>query len=107
LNDTGNTPQSLIGIYPLKIHKIFKEGSPEDCVCMFKYDEVNWNDISCYHKLGGGICKRKCNGGGGGGGQPCGCGKVNCGTDGWSQSANGKGYKIFQLPSPGNYWQVI
>nr|CAD2183715.1 unnamed protein product [Meloidogyne enterolobii] len=92
LNDTGNTPQ---------------KGSPEDCVCMFKYDSVNWNDISCYHKLGGGICKRKCNGGGGGGGQPCGCGKVNCGTDGWSQSANGKGYKIFQLPSPGNYWQAL
>uniref|UniRef100_A0A915M454 C-type lectin domain-containing protein n=1 Tax=Meloidogyne javanica TaxID=6303 RepID=A0A915M454_MELJA len=74
LNDTGNTPQ---------------KGSPEDCVCMFKYDEVNWNDISCYHKLGGGICK------------------LNCGTDGWSQSANGKGYKIFQLPSPGNYWQAL
>uniref|UniRef100_A0A1I8B281 C-type lectin domain-containing protein n=1 Tax=Meloidogyne hapla TaxID=6305 RepID=A0A1I8B281_MELHA len=41
----------------------FKEGFPEDCVCMYKGVDgnINWNDISCYHKLGGVICKRQCN----------------------------------------------
>uniref|UniRef100_A0A915P245 C-type lectin domain-containing protein n=1 Tax=Meloidogyne floridensis TaxID=298350 RepID=A0A915P245_9BILA len=65
LNDTGSNPQ---------------KGSPEDCVCMYKGADgnINWNDISCYHKLAGGICKRTCNG--------ASFGKM-CGINGWQAIA--------------------
>jgi len=57
---------------------------------------INWNDISCYHKLAGGICKLTCNGGN--------FGKM-CGINGW-QVANDKEYKQLPISYPGNYWQA-
>uniref|UniRef100_A0A1I8B3I5 C-type lectin domain-containing protein n=1 Tax=Meloidogyne hapla TaxID=6305 RepID=A0A1I8B3I5_MELHA len=80
---------------------------------MYKgYDDkkINWNDIACYHKLGGAICKRQC--GGGGGGQVCPCTVQTCGTAGWTKGKEGSGnagreYKVFNIPSPGNYWQAL
>ena len=62
--------------------------------------DSKWNDISCYHKLGGVICKRKCVGSTNG---------PNCGSDGWEwakEGNSGREYKIFNVPTPGNYWQV-
>ena len=57
---------------------------------------TNWNDISCYHKLGGVICKRQCIDTSSG---------QTCGGNGWEIS-NGREYKAIPVPAPGNYWQA-
>ena len=58
--------------------------------------DSSWNDIACFQKLGGVICKRHCidtsNG-------------QTCGGNGWEIS-NGREYKAIPVPTSGNYWQA-
>jgi len=35
-------------------------GDPEDCVSMYNATGGLWNDLSCYQKLGGVVCKKNC-----------------------------------------------
>jgi len=40
----------------------FKAGLIEDCVSMYNGTSGEWNDVSCFQKLGGVVCKRNCTG---------------------------------------------
>ncbi|KAF7636821.1 hypothetical protein Mgra_00003766 [Meloidogyne graminicola] len=81
-----------------------QQGFPENCVCIYGANsngESVWNDISCFQKLGGVICKQLCNES-----DDTQNDGNNCGIKGWEQ-ANEREYKSLPIPSPGNYWQAI
>ncbi|KAF7636820.1 C-type lectin domain-containing protein [Meloidogyne graminicola] len=90
-----------------------QQGFPENCVTMYRNPDdnsINWNDLSCFQKLGCVVCKKQCNNGG----QTCGGGTgtntPTCGKDGWQwakEGNSGREYRIFNIPSPGNYWQAL
>ncbi|KAF7636813.1 hypothetical protein Mgra_00003759 [Meloidogyne graminicola] len=75
-------------------------GYPEDCTEMYLATHSGigkWNDVSCHQKLGGVICKKRCDR------------KYNqniCGKDDWPYKGN-KAFHAFPVHSPGNYWQAL
>ncbi|KAL7079976.1 hypothetical protein ACQ4LE_000042 [Meloidogyne hapla] len=92
-------------------------GNVEDCVEMTYDNGTLWNDIGCYHKLGGVICKKNCT-------DACPAvttqepvvtntvdsdtGGYICGSDDWQWKKNrdGKAYAYKWYNQSGSFWQL-